>query len=368
MLFIDFQKAYDTINRQKLWYYLLKNGIPEKLVRLTKMCIAESTCKVRINDSHTSEFSINAGVRQGDGLSPLLFNIALDEALRKTKEQTPGIKLGTKINVLAFADDVALISEDPTGLQQLAEVLINEAKLVGLEISESKTKYMVVGRNVENSNRPNLNVGNKTFQRCNEFKYLGFTINQSNEEDHEINLRIASANKSYWALDKLFKSKILSRNTKVNIYKTIIQPVLLYGVEIWVLSKSSEKKLIIFENKILRRIFGPIQEDGIWRSRKNKEIRTLYNQPDIVAQARSRRLRWMGHVLRKEEESQLKKVIEETPEGSRPRGRPRLRWFDQVEKDVRKMGITIEGAQDRRAWRHVVDEAKNQLGFQWPWR
>ncbi len=87
--------------------------------------------------------------------------------------------------------------------------------------------------------------------------------------------------------------------TKIRIYKTIIYPILTYGSETWILNKKEEKQLIVFENKILRKIFGPINEDNVWRKRHNYEIRELYKEPDIIAELKSRRLRWLGHILRK---------------------------------------------------------------------
>lgn len=162
-------------------------------------------------------------------------------------------------------------------------------------------------------------------------------------------------------------SKILSRTTKIRIYKTIIQPVLLYGSEVWTLSKVIENKLITFENKILRKVYGPICENGLWRIRKNKEIRTLFNEPDIVAKIRSRRLRWAGHVIRRDSHNLIKRIWEAELAGTRKRGRPRLRWKDQILKNMDELNANQNDALDRTLWRRKVDEAKSLLGFRWPW-
>uniref|UniRef100_A0A1B6HHE4 Endonuclease-reverse transcriptase n=1 Tax=Homalodisca liturata TaxID=320908 RepID=A0A1B6HHE4_9HEMI len=146
----------------------------------------------------------------------------------------------------------------------------------------------------------------------------------------------------------------------------MILPVLMYGSEVWALTKKSQKKLITFENKILRRIFGPVQEGDIWRIRKNRELREIYQDPDVIALIRSKRMRWMGHVARRGKDKMIKKVWRGEPEGVRPLGRPRMRWRDQVEKDLRTIGATLEVAQDRGSWRDIVGEVKNHLGFEWP--
>uniref|UniRef100_A0A8D9ELZ3 Craniofacial development protein 2 n=1 Tax=Cacopsylla melanoneura TaxID=428564 RepID=A0A8D9ELZ3_9HEMI len=239
-LFIDFKKAYDSIKRDQIWNYMKDFGIPSKLIRLCKLCVLSSKVKVRIENEYSETFDVNTGVRQGDGLSPLLFNIVLEKSLRKTKLLDKGINVGAKVNLLAFADDIVLLGENKNDLITLAETLIEEAKKIGLLVNEEKTKYLRIGR--DSSDPESIQVGNLTFHSCQEFKYLGVTVTSTNREDKEIEIRLAAANRCLWSLQKLMSSKILSRTTKLRIYKTIIQPVLLYGSEVWALSKLSEKK------------------------------------------------------------------------------------------------------------------------------
>jgi hypothetical protein len=106
-------------------------------------------------------------------------------------------------------------------------------------------------------------------------------------------------------------------------------------------------KLIVFENKVLRKIYGPTYDQGEWIRKHNREIRDLYKDADIVSEVKSRRLRWAGHVLRRREESQLKRFSKNNPEGRRPSGRPKQRWWDQVRLDMQRVGATEEDAEDR---------------------
>jgi hypothetical protein len=96
----------------------------------------------------------------------------------------------------------------------------------------------------------------------------------------------------------------LSRNVKVKTYKTIILPVVLYGYAIWSLTLREEHRLRVFENRVLRRIFGPKRDEvrGEWRKLHNEELHNLYSSPNIIRQIKSRRMRWMGHVARMGEE------------------------------------------------------------------
>lgn len=365
-LFIDFSKAYDSISRRRLWKIMEKYGIPKKLINLSKSSISESRCKVKINGEISEKFDVSTGVRQGDGVSPLLFNLALEEALQEVRQTEAGITIGTKINVLAFADDVAIMAESKEELKVLVTKLLNHTQKVGLKINEGKTKIMECGRATQINNDNKIEIEEYNFEKVNNFTYLGVMLTNNNEEDMEIQQRINAAHRSLSASHKLLSSRILSHKTKLRIYKTIIRPVLLYGSENWVLSKKTEKCLIVFENKILRKIYGPTFEDGEWRIRHNAELRQLYTDPDIVAEVRGRRMRWAGHVLRKEDDSLVKNVLLNNPEGRRPPGRPKLRWRDQVRKDLRRLGRREEEAMDREIWRQCVGEAKYHPGYQEP--
>ena len=107
-----------------------------------------------------------------------------------------------------------------------------------------------------------------------------------------------------------------------------ISPVVLYGCETWSLTLREEHRLRVFENRVLRRIFGP-KRDGItgeWRKLHNEELNDLYSSLNIVRVTKSRRMRWAGHVARMEEGRGVCKVLVGKPEGKRLLGRPRRRW------------------------------------------
>jgi hypothetical protein len=139
----------------------------------------------------------------------------------------------------------------------------------------------------------------------------------------------------------------------------------LYGCETWSLTLREERILRVFENRVLRRIFGPKRDEvtGEWRKLHNEELRNLYSPPDIIRQVKSRRMRWTGHVARIGEERKMYKIWVGKPEGKRPLGRPRRRWEDGIRMDLRETGLGgvdwIRLAQDRDLWRAVVSAVMN---------
>jgi hypothetical protein len=120
---------------------------------------------------------------------------------------------------------------------------------------------------------------------------------------------------------------LLSKNLKIKIYRTIILPMVLYGCETWSLTLREEHRLRVFENRVLRRVFGPKRDKvtGEWRKLYNEELNDLYSLPNIVRVVKSRRMRGAGRVARMGEDSSVHRVLVGKPEGKRPLGRPRLR-------------------------------------------
>jgi hypothetical protein len=118
-------------------------------------------------------------------------------------------------------------------------------------------------------------------------------------------------------------SRLLSRNVKVKIYKTIILPFVSYGCETWSLTLREEHRLRVFENRVLRRICGPKMDEvtGEWRKLHNEELHILYSLPNIIRQIKSMQKRWAGHVAHMRGESKVYKVLVGKPEGKRPLGR-----------------------------------------------
>jgi hypothetical protein len=159
----------------------------------------------------------------------------------------------------------------------------------------------------------------------------------------EIKRRLNSGNACYHPVQNLLSSRLLSKNMKVRTYKTIILPVVLYVCETWSLALREEHKLRVFENRVLRRIFGPKRDrvTGGWRKLHNEELHNLYSSPSIIRIIKSRRMRWAGHVARMGEKRNMYRLVVGKPEGKRPLGRPRRRWIDNIKMDLLEIGLGV---------------------------
>jgi hypothetical protein len=140
-----------------------------------------------------------------------------------------------------------------------------------------------------------IKIGNRWFENVAYFRYLGTTITTQNLIQEEIKKKLNSGNACYRSVQNLLSSRLLSKNIKIRIYKTIILPVVLYGCETWSLMSREKYRLRVFENRVLRRIFGPKRDEvtGGWR-----KLHSLYASPIIFRMIKSRRMRWAVHVTR----------------------------------------------------------------------
>jgi hypothetical protein len=150
----------------------------------------------------------------------------------------------------------------------------------------------------------------------------------------------------------------------MRIYKTIILPVVLYGPETWSLTLREEHRLKVFENRVLRRIFGSKRDEvtGEWRKLHNEELHDLFSLSSIIRIMKSR-MRWEGYVARMGEKRNAYKLFVGKPEGKRPLGRPRRRWVDNIRRDLVEVGSDevdwIGLAQDKDRWKALVNLVLN---------
>jgi len=152
----------------------------------------------------------------------------------------------------------------------------------------------------------NLNNNNLHIEQVQQYKYLGSIINDSNSIEEENKVRIALGIKAYHAKQKFFKSRLVTKYSKLKLYRTVIRPIVTYASETGLLKETIIQKL---ERKLLRRIFGPTKENQIWIIKTNEELDELIEYKNIVNYIKAQRLSWFGHVLRMPDTRTVKKIL-----------------------------------------------------------
>ena len=318
---------------------------------------------VKLSGKLTEYFEIKNGVRQGDALACLLFNLSLEWAIRDSGINTRGTIFTKTVQILAYAGDIVIISRTNKALCETFIALTYSAAKIHLNINEEKTKYMPVTKALTNIKY--LEVENYKFEVVDNFTYLGSNVNAQNNLDSEIRRRITAANCCLNGLKTFMRSKLIKRKTKLTLYKSIIRPVATYVSETWTLTKSQTNQLSIFERKVLRKIYGAVNIDGLWRHRYNNELYKLYKEIDIVKFLKIQRMKFAGHICRMQPSSLTYRIFNFKVLGNRARGRPKLRWSDCITNDFQILKIknwqTI--AKRRVEWKRVLGKALAHTGL-----
>ena len=362
-LFIDFKAAYDSVKRNELWQIMSEHGFPAKLIRLIRATLDGSKSSVRVADEVSTSFVTLDGLKQGDALSNLLFNIALEGAIRRSGVQRNGTIITRSHMLLGFADDIDIIGIGCRAVEEAYTSLKSETARIGLTINSTKTKYMVAGRDSGRSSGVGAEVvfDGDVFEVVEEFVYLGTLVTCDNDVSREVKRRIAAANRAFYGLRNQLRSRNLQTSTKFALYKTLILPVALYGHEAWTLKEADRRAFGVFERKVLRTILGGKQENGVWRRRMNHELYQVYKDANIVNRIKYGRLQWAGHLVRMSEERIAKTIFDGEPgRGRRLRGRPRIRWQYAVESDLGALNVRGNWksiAQDRQGWSSILRSA-----------
>ena len=235
--FVDFRKAFDSVWHQGLFYKLLENKIGGRFYDLIKNLYSNTKCAIKMTDNQTPFFQYKKGVRQGCILSPLLFNIYINEIPKLFENAVSDpfmLPNGTKINSLLYADDLVILSQSKTGLQNCLDQLHKWCTKWLMAVNTKKTKIMIFQKhNSKKSINPQFHIGNNTIETTKEYTYLGLKLTQNGK------FKAAQqqlSEKALHALHKIRRKLDLRRLTPkiaIKIFDSIITPILLYNSEVW---------------------------------------------------------------------------------------------------------------------------------------
>jgi len=191
------------------------------------------------------------------------------------------------------ADDVNILARSVCAVKKNTEAFLIGSKESGLEVNADKTKCTVMSRDQNPGRSHNIKIGNSSFKGVVEFRYLGTTLTNQNSLQEEIKSRLKSGNACCHSVHSLLSSSLLSKNIKIKIHRTLIFPVLLFGRRTWSLTLREERRIRVFENRVLSTIFGSKRDEVTREYRKlhNEELTDLYSSSNIIWMMKSRRMK-----------------------------------------------------------------------------
>ena len=349
--FVDFEKAFDSVHRESLWKILTSYGIPHKIIKMVQILYKDSECAVLEEGEESDWFKVKTGVKQGDVMSGFIFLIVVDWIMRRSTEgNNTGIrwKFTSKLEDLDFADDIALVSSSFQHMQTKATKLSHFASKTGLKINKKKTEVLRINSKCNNR----IQIDNHQLNEVDKYTYLGANVSKQGGGGEDIVNRIRKAWLPFIKLKKIWSSSKYKLKTKIRLYNALVKSVLLYGCETWKINESDNHKLDTFQFKCLRRILK-IRWPYIV-SNEDILIRTGLNK--ISEEVKARRWKWIGHVLRMDDNKHCMTAMTWKPEGRRRVGRPKTTWRRTVEKERNDFGWQSWNeaklvARDRANWR-----------------
>ena len=232
--YIDLKKAFDNVNHSLLWYRLHQLGITGRMMGAIKSLYSGFRCSVRVNGLLGRWFEAVKGVKQGCLASPSLFNLFIDSFIAELNKVKAGVQYDNeRISCLMYADDMVLLAEDESGLQQLLDVFHQWSLKWRLSVNAAKSGVMVFRRSRQKSTDVTFSCGNDVIPHVESYRYLGLTLNSHLNWESTVNVLSQSANRALGVV--ISKTKLLGLNYDgfTTLYNSYVRPIMEYGAELW---------------------------------------------------------------------------------------------------------------------------------------
>ncbi|KAK3575502.1 hypothetical protein QTP86_028217 [Hemibagrus guttatus] len=280
-----------------------KSGVAEKYVRVVQDMYERSRTVVRCAVGQTEEFNVEVGLHQGSAVSPFLFAIVMDQLSEEVRQESPW--------TMMFADDIVICSESREQVEENLERWRFALERRGMKVSG---------------------------------------IQSNGECGKEVKKRVQAGWNGWRKVSGVLCDQKISARIKGKVYRTVVRAAMLYGLETVSLRKRQESELEVAELKMLRFSLGVTRLDRI----RNEYIRGTAHVGCLGDKVREARLRWFGHVQRRESEYIGRRMLDMELPGRRQRGRPKRRYMDGINEDMKLVGASVEDAEDRDRWREMI--------------
>ncbi|CAD6197841.1 unnamed protein product [Caenorhabditis auriculariae] len=358
LAFVDYRKAFDSVEINAMLNSLVAAGIPTKYIDLIEKCNEGTSTTIQLFNKKLT-IPIGKGVRQGDTISPKLFSTALEDAMRQLGWDTnrdwedgnviKGINIDGKILTnLRFADDIVLFANNTSDLSSMLNDLDAVGKKIGLQMNEKKTQWM---RN-RFCDQGNVTLEGRDLLEVNSYVYLGREVNMTNDLKPEI----ARRRRAGWAAFNSIKevtNQLKDPKLRAHIFEASVIPAISYATEVWPDTKNTTTALRTSYRALERALLGTTRFEQWKKEQTSTDLRQRSQIQDLEEHIQRGKHRWGGHVIRRQDDRWSTRTTHWIPRNiKRPLGRPPTRWTDYFRKNISQPGrhwMTV--AQDRAAWR-----------------
>ena len=382
---LDFKKAFDTIEHEALWKALESQDIPACYINVLKALYTDQTARVQ-TDAASRTFSIHRGTKQGDPISPTLFNAVVEEFMKtvkkKWKDKGWGVQLGSstgeKLTNLRFADDILITARTLPQIKKMLQDVSDAAKEVGLGLHPDKTKILHnnVGYGVGAKTTVIGNMSIEVLDKTQKAMYLGRMLKPTEMQEEELKNRTSKA----WAKYNIHKADLtndkLPIGLRLKLFNATVTPTMLYGSGSWVLTEQMRSDIRTQQRKMLRCIAKchksfpksthSIEDYVEWiqaATEKTDNLMKQFKVQDWIEEQRRRKWKWAEKVASRSDERWTQEIAKWNPDEIKIRGRPKTRWSDEINKylagvirTVHRGSDWIKVAADSKLWRSYEED------------
>ena len=398
--FIDFEKAFDSIEHHAIWGALQRQGVSDGYIELLQRLYAGQTSQVLVDSMLSRKFEVQRGTKQGDPLSTLLFNAVLEDIFREIRPRWTSKRYGLEMSVgstrhlsnLCFADDVVLFAKSLHEIKEMLTDLKKAALARGLKVHSGKTKVLTNEIEVRSRNIPrHIDIDGEQYEVLaadGYTKYLGRKVSFVDSHATEFDNRIAAA----WGAFSKHKAELTDRQYRLKdrrwLFDAVVTPTVLYGCETWALKVDQERRLKATQRKMLRmtlgarrRILATSEDDSSAEAQAedDEEHEILEPWPDFLkrmaketdehleksgipswmAKWRTKKWRWAQKLYagNAQKWSQVatswKPLLHSVNATIRKRARPRKRWEDDI-----KNAVKTALPEETRSWQELAKDVQ----------
>ena len=298
----------------------------------------ESETVVRCAVGTTESFKVKVGLHQGSALSPFLFAVIMDRLTDEVRREPSWTML--------FADDILICEKTREEVERRLESWKYALERRWMKVIRSKTEYLCINGGNDDET---VEIEDAKVPRVKEFKYLRSTVQESGGCEREVKKRVQAGWNGWRRISGVIYDRRLPARVKGKVYSSVVRPAMAYGLETVAVPKKQVEEMEVAEMKMLRFAMGVTRKDKI----RNKHIRSTVKVKRLGMKMREGRLRWYGHVMRREQEYVGRKMIEMELSGKRRR-RPKRRFLDVVKEDIGEVDAKETDVEDRKMWRMMI--------------